>query len=92
MKCATLKPSKAERERIQSLAARSAPASINCKGDDIVDKRKVLEEVIENMMEYYHENGREKPLEYTFGFMDALGAVRDLARAIAPVQNIGHPL
>lgn len=57
-----------------------------------MDKRKVIEEVIAAMMEYYHENGREKPMEYTFGFMDALGAVRDMAYANAPVQHIGHPL
>ena len=56
-----------------------------------MDKRKVIEEVIAVMMEYYHENEREKPLEYTFGFFDAIGAIRDMC-ANAPVQSSGHPL
>lgn len=62
------------------------------EGDDELDKRKILDEIISALMAFYDEYGKGKPLDYAFGFFDALGVIRDMARAIAPVQNIGHPL
>ena len=57
-----------------------------------MDKRTILDEIISALMDFYNEYGNGKPLDYAFGFFDALGVIRDLASANAPVQPIGHPL
>lgn len=57
-----------------------------------MDKRKVLEEVIAGMMEYYSEYGEGRSMDYMYGFFDAVGLVRDMGNANAPVQNIRHSI
>ena len=62
------------------------------KGDDKMDKRSIYDEIISALQEFYNEYGNGKPLDYIYGFFDALGVIRDLESANAPVQHIGHPL
>ena len=56
-------------------------------------KHNVIEILIHVLEEYYKEYGESRSMEYTYGFMDALGVLRRLSEdAIAPVQYTGHPL
>lgn len=57
-----------------------------------MDKRTILDEIISALMDFYNEYGNGKPMDYAFGFFDALGVIRELASANAPVQLKGHPL
>lgn len=45
---------------------------------------------ISALQEFYNEYGNGKPLDYIYGFFDALGVIRDLESANAPVQHFGH--
>lgn len=51
-------------------------------------EKKTLDAVIEALEDYYLEYGRETSMEYTFGFFDALGVIREMKSA--PVRIIGH--
>lgn len=56
-------------------------------------KHNVIEIMIRSLEEYYKENGEYRSMEYTYGFMDALGVLRQLSEgALAPVQLKGQPL
>lgn len=34
--------------------------------------------MVEAMLEYYAENLKDRSMEYTYGYMDAVGVVRDM--------------
>ena len=51
-----------------------------------MDKRSIYDEIISALQEFYNEYGNGKPLDYIYGFFDALGVIRDLESANAPVQ------
>lgn len=54
-------------------------------------KHNVLEIAVKALEEYYEEYGRGKPMEYTYGYMDALAVLRGLeAGALAPVRYVGQ--
>ena len=56
-------------------------------------KHNVIEILIRVLEEYYTEYGESRSMEYTYGYMDALGILRKLSEdALAPVQLKGHPL
>lgn len=57
-----------------------------------MDKRSIYDEIISALQEFYKEYGNGKPLDYIYGFFDALGVIRDLESANEPVQYTGHPL
>lgn len=42
-----------------------------------------IENVINDLMTYYYENCCEKPLEYAYGFFDALGVIIDIKKTIS---------
>ena len=46
--------------------------------------------LIRALEDYYQEHGERRGLEYTYGFMDALAVVREVATA--PVRYIGHQI
>lgn len=53
-------------------------------------KHNVIEYVVRALEDYYAEHRSGKSLDYTFGFMDALAAVREMSEdALAPVRFIG---
>ena len=53
-------------------------------------KHNVIELVVKMLEDYYTENCSGESMEYTFGFMDALAAVRGMSEdALAPVRFIG---
>ena len=53
-------------------------------------KHNVIEYVVRALEDYYAEHHSGKSMEYTFGFMDALAAVREMSEdALAPVRFIG---
>ena len=41
-----------------------------------------IEQVISQLMEYYSEYCTGKPLEYSYGFFDALGVLHDMRREL----------
>lgn len=54
-------------------------------------KHNIIEIMIRVLEEYYTEYGDGRSLEYTYGFMDALGVLRQMSEsANAPVQHFGH--
>jgi len=56
-------------------------------------KHNVIEILIRALEEYYTEYGESRSMEYTYGYMDALGILRKLSEdALSPVQLKGHPL
>ena len=46
-----------------------------------------LEEAINALFEYYREYAKDKPLDYTFGFFDAIGTLRDFARSTDSAES-----
>ena len=69
----------------------AAPTSIKGRKSDM--KHNIIEILIRALEEYYTENGESRSMEYTYGFMDALGVLRQMSEdALAPVQYTGHPL
>ena len=56
-------------------------------------KHNVIEILIQALEEYYTENGEDRSMEYTYGFMDALAVLRQMSEdANAPVQHFGQLL
>lgn len=54
-------------------------------------KHNIIEIMIRVLEEYYTEYGDGRSLEYTYGFMDALGVLRQMSEsANAPVQSMGQ--
>lgn len=41
-------------------------------------KRLTLDEVVAALNEFYKENGMDRCLDYTYGFFDAMGVLREL--------------
>jgi len=55
-------------------------------------RHNVLEIVVKMLEDYYTEYGTDRSMEYTYGFMDALAAVRRMSEdALAPVRFVDHP-
>ena len=53
-----------------------------------------MDDIIKVLEDYYTEYGRGRGLEYTYGYMDALALIRELADANAAsgVQFIGQDI
>ena len=52
----------------------------------------MIDPYVKALEDYYQEYGEGKSLEYTYGYMDALAALRDSVRQNAPfVTIINHP-
>ena len=50
-------------------------------------KHNVIEIMIRALEEYYTEYGESRSMEYTYGFMDALGVLRQMSEdALAPIK------
>ena len=41
-----------------------------------------IERVINDLLKYYSENCKGKTMEYSYGFFDALGVLRDIRREL----------
>lgn len=55
-------------------------------------KHNIIEIMIRALEEYYTEYGESRSMEYTYGFMDALGVLRQMSEdALAPVRSMEHP-
>ena len=55
-------------------------------------RHNVIEIVVKMLEDYYTEYSKGRTMEYTYGFMDALAAVRGLSEdALAPVRFVDHP-
>ena len=55
-------------------------------------KHNVIEIVVRMLEDYFAENCSGRSLDYTYGFMDALAAVREMSEdALAPVRFVDHP-
>ena len=44
------------------------------------EKRKILDEAIRTAEERYEEYAKDRSMEYTYGYFDAVGVLRDLRR------------
>lgn len=54
-------------------------------------RHNVIEIVVKMLEDYYAEYGKGRTMEYTYGFMDALAAVRGMSEdALAPVRFVDH--
>ena len=54
-------------------------------------KHNVIEIAVRALEDYYAENGTDRSMEYTYGYMDALAVLRQMsADALAPVRDIGQ--
>ncbi|MBO7668352.1 MAG: hypothetical protein J6T26_07810 [Firmicutes bacterium] len=51
-----------------------------------MEKKEILENAIKELLTQYGEKHRETSMEYTFGYMDAAGALRDMLRAETPLN------
>ena len=38
-----------------------------------------MKDAIEALLDFYAEHGNDRPMDYTYGFMDALAVLRELA-------------
>ena len=57
------------------MAARSAPAI----SERIRKMKELMEKIMEELQTNYAEHGRGRTLEYTYGYMDAMAVIRELA-------------
>ena len=48
----------------------------------MAENKKVLDEAIKALEDYYVENGNGHDLTYTFGFFDALAALREFRQRV----------
>lgn len=62
------------------MAARVSPASLYKGVDAMEEKRKILDEAIRTAEERYEEYAKDRSMEYTYGYFDAVGVLRDLRR------------
>ena len=46
----------------------------------LAENKKVIDAAVKALEEYYVENGQGRDLKYTFGFFDALAALKDFGR------------
>jgi len=46
-----------------------------------------LEDAINALFDYYREFSLDKPLDYTFGFFDAIGVLRDYVKSTNCAKN-----
>lgn len=38
-----------------------------------------MKDAIKALMDFYAEHGKDRPMDYTYGYMDALAVLRELA-------------
>ena len=49
--------------------------------------KELMEKIVEELQANYAEHGRGRTLEYTYGYMDAMAVIRELAeRAMDRIQ------
>lgn len=41
-----------------------------------------IEKIINRLLSFYEENCEEKPMEYTYGFFDAVGVLWDIKKEL----------
>ena len=56
----------------------------------LAENKKILEDAIKALEEYYVEYGQGRDIKYAFGFFDALAVLRGMVNANAPVRDFGH--